>query len=145
MFEHINLNQVDDSQKPIDAGVYTFEVNSLKPKTIKVKKETSPLFGQELDLVEGSYTIVDDEKYSGRKLWRTFWMNKKYDLIFLKKQAAATGITQGVDEDFAEYTGQFALLNPPARFQAPLDVKKPYNDPEGAEINEMNFFQAKPV
>ena len=143
-FEHINLNNVDDSFHAVDAGVYTLEVNKLEPKYVKITKADSPYAGQEVLVLKGSYTIVDDEKFSGRKLWQDFWTPYPIAQKFLKKQMQVTGVIQGPDESLVDYAKQFALLNPPARFVVPITQKPDRRDPE-TMVNEIAFFNAKPA
>ncbi len=143
-FEHINLADIDDSAKPIDENVYTLEVNKLEPQYIKINKASSPFCGQEILVLKGSYTVVDDEKYSGRKLWQDFWTNQDYALKSLKKQMNATGVLQTPGETLSDYARQFALLNPPARFQAKVTKGPKFGDPD-TTVNSINLFSARPV
>lgn len=144
-FEHINLNDIDDSRKPIDANVYTLEVNRLNSVYKEVKNPDSPYLGQKLLVLQGSYTVVDDPKFAGRKLWKDFWTPFKIAQVQLKKQMSATGVLQTEGQSLIEYAEQFGILNPPARFQVPINLVKDRRDPEGPEISEINFFQAKPA
>jgi len=145
MFSHINLSEVDDTIKAVDEGVYTFEINKLEPKYVKITKPGSEYEGQEVLVLKGSYTIVDDEKYSGRKIWQDFFTPFKGAQIGLKRQMNATGVVQAAGEDLIQYAQQFATLNPPARFQAPLKKVADRRDPTGPAKNEIDLFQAKPA
>lgn len=144
-YTHYNLNDVDDSRKPVDANIYTLEINKLEPVYRTVKSPTSVNFGKEFLVIRGSYTIVDDPKFSGRKLWKDFWTNQKVALIFLKKQMVSTGVLQTDTQELEEWASQFATFNPSARFQVPVGISKPWGDPEGDDENSINFFQCKAV
>ncbi len=143
-YEHINLNEVDDTIKAVDPGVYTLEVNKLEPKYVKITKAGSEYEGQEVLVLKGSYTIVDDEKYSGRKIWQDFFTPFKGAKIGLKRQMLATGVLQADGESLVDYAAQFASLNPPARFQAPVTKEPDRRNPD-VSSNTIQFFQAKPV
>lgn len=143
-FEHVNLNDVDDSRKALPENVYTFEVNKLDPVYKKIQNPSSEFYGKEVLVLKGSYTIVDDQNYSGRKVWTDFYTVYKFALVNLKKQMNATGVTQADGESLQDYAEQFATLNPPARFQAILTAKPDKRDPEGPIRNEINFYTAKP-
>jgi hypothetical protein len=142
-FEHINLNEVDDSRQTVEPNVYTFEINKLEPVYREVKNPSSPYAGQKVLVIRGSYTIADDEKFSGRKIWQDFWTPFKVPQIFLKRQMQATGITQADGETLGDWANQFSLLSPPARFQAPLKLEKDNRDPEGPSVNRIDFYNAR--
>lgn len=144
MYEHLNLNEIDDSRKAVEEGVYTLEVNSITPKWIEVKKAGSQFEGQTVLVLKGSYTIVDDPTYSGRKLWNDFFTPTKIQQVFLKKQMQATGVIQEAGQSLIDYVAQFATLNPPARFQVQVKKIADYRDPTGPAVNEIGFFTAKP-
>lgn len=143
-FEHLNLNDVDTTASAVDTDVYTLEINKLVPKYRKINKPDSPFCGQDVLVLSGSYTIVDNDKYNGKKLWKDFWTPFKGAQIGLKKQMTATGVSQSDGQTLIEYAEQFGLLNPPARFTVPIEKKQDPRDPNGAPINEINMYQAKP-
>lgn len=143
-FEHINLNDVDDSRKALPENVYTLEVNKLDLVYRKVSNPSSEYAGQELPVLKGSYTVTDDPEYSGRKLWQDFWVVYKVPQIFLKKQMQATGVIQADGESLGDYAAQFASLNPPARFQVQVKQIDDRRNPEGPKVNEIAFFTARP-
>lgn len=142
-FEHIRLADIDDTAKPLPENVYTLEVNKLESVYRKITKADSEYAGQEVLVLKGSYTIVDDEKFSGRKLWQDFWTPFKFAQIALKKQMNATGVLQGEGESLVDYAKQFGLLNPPARFQVPVALVPDRRDPDGPLKNEIKFFGAR--
>jgi hypothetical protein len=144
-FNHINLNEIDDSRKPIEDNVYTLEINKIDTVYKEVKKPDSAYLGQTLQYLKGSYTVVDDPKYSGRKFWGDFCTAFKVPLIFLKKQQDATGVRQSEGQTLSDWAEQFALLSPPARLQVHIQLGKDKRDPEGPDVNIINWFTAKPV
>lgn len=153
MFAHVNLNDIDDGRKPIPENVYTFEINKLTPTYKKIKNPSSEFFGQDVLVLDGSYTIVDDPNYSGRKVWESFYTVFKFALVNLKKQMQATAVLQQPAESLEDYASQFATLNPPARFQAMLrcEYDKRDLDADGNPVagatprNSINFYTAKPA
>lgn len=144
-FDHIRLDEIDDSRKPLDANVYTLEISKLDPVYKEVKNPTSEYFGQQILVMKGSFTVVDDPKYSGRKLWQDFWTAFKVPLIFLKKISAGTGMAQAEGQTLSDWASQFATLNPPARFQVQVDLVPDKRDPDGPPVNEIKFFTVRPV
>jgi len=145
-WNHQNLNDIDDSRALIAEGVYTFEINKIDSVEKEVKKVDSAYFGQSLQYLKGSFTIVDDPKYSGRKQWSDFCTAFKIPLVFLKKIKDATGVSQEEGQGLSDWAEQFATLNPPARFQAELQVVDDRRDPTGTDKqNQINFFTCRPV
>jgi hypothetical protein len=141
-FEHINLNQIDPGYKPIDENVYNYEVQSLKPTYVKINKPTSPYAGQEVLVLKGSFTVVDDDNFSGKKVWYDFWTTNKYNLIELRKLKDATGVEQLDNQSLVEWANSFATLNPSAKFQC-FTTKE--DDRNGVPRNVIKFMQARSV
>lgn len=145
-WNHQNLNDIDDSRALIDPGVYTFEINKIESVEKEVKKVDSAYFGQSLQYLKGSFTIVDDPKYSGRKQWSDFCTAFKVPLVFLKKISQATGVLNEEGQTLSDWAAQFANLNPPARFQAEMKQVQDRRDPTGKDLqNEIAFFTCRPV
>jgi hypothetical protein len=142
-YEHINLNDVDISMKTVEPNVYTLEINKLEPVYRTVKSPTSPLVGQSCLVLRGSFTIVDDENFSNRKLWQDFWTPFDGAKKDLKRILLATAVQQEPGQDLSDWANQFATLNPAARFQAPVTKEADKRDPNGPAVNRINFFQAK--
>jgi len=144
-YEHINLRDVDDSRQALPEAVYTLEVNKIDAKYVTVTNPNSELKGTSPLVLKASYTIVDDPKYSGRKYWEDFWTPFKFAQVNLKKQMNATGVLQAEGESLSDYAAQFALLNPPARFQVLIQNVPDKRDPTGPPVNRINWFSAKPI
>lgn len=142
-FEHVNLNEVDDSIKPVEEREYTLEINRMNPSRVKIKKADSPYVGQEVLVLKAKFTIVDDERYSGRPLFDDFWTTSPLTPKFLKRIKSVTGVEQDGDslEDFG---AKFATLDPPARFKVTIAQTKDFKNPE-ALINQIKYFTAKPA
>jgi len=94
-------------------------------------------------VLKGSYTIVDHEKLSGRKLWEDFMTPFKFAQVNLKKQQNATGVVQAEGESLRDYAAQFASLSPAARFQ--VLIKEGKNRLSGEPENQISWFSARPV
>lgn len=140
-FDHIRLSEVDDSQKAIDQDVYTVEVNSLTPTTRTINKEGSEFQGRTVPVLQGSFTIVDNDKFASRKVWGDLWMCYKAGVVGAKKIQNATGVLQAEGQAISEWASQFATLNPPARIQVLVEKL----GPEAAKPNRINFYSVKPV
>lgn len=141
-FEHINIMEIDPTFKPIDEAFYNLQVNKLTPKVITPKAGKNA--NKAVLVLNGSFTVVGDENFSGRKLWKSFWASNPVDLKDLRRMADATGVTQSPDQTLSEYAGVFATLNPPAEFRVFVGQEKDYRDPEQT-VNIIKFAQAQPV
>lgn len=141
-FNYVDLHTIDPTFKPVDAGVYTLQVNSIKGQTVEIK--TGKNAGKTKLLLKGSFTIVGDPNFSGRKLWYTFWADNRINLVELRKLMDATGIEQQQGESLTDYGTRFGELNPPAEFKCFVAVEKDYKDPN-ADVNVIKFRQATAV
>ena len=140
-FDHIRLSDVDDSRQPLDQDVYTLEVNSLAPTTRTINKEGSEFQGKSVPVLQGSFTVVDHDKYASRKVWGDLWMCFKAGTVGAKKIQDATGVLQTDGQSISDWASQFSTLNPPARIQALVEKL----GPEAAKPNRINFYTVKPV
>lgn len=126
--------------------MYTLEVNKLDYVMKPVKNPTSEFFGKDVPVIKGSFTIVDDEKYSGRKLWEDFYIVYPFAQKNLKRVMAATLVPQGEGETLPDWSAQFSTLNPAARFQVQVTLAPDRRDgPDGEPQNKIAFLTAKPV
>jgi len=141
-FEHINIMEIDPTFKPINEGFYTLQVNKLTPKTITPSKGKNQ--GKAVLVLNGSFTVVGDDAFSGRKIWKSFWASNPVDLKDLRRLADATGVTQDAGQTLSEYAQTFETLNPPAEFKVFLATQADYRDPTQM-VNEIKFNQAQPV
>lgn len=141
-FDHIRLSDVDDSRQPLPQDYYTLEINKLEPVKITINKEGSALKGQSVTVLKGSFTVVDSDKYSSRKVWTDFWTPYKAGQVGLSKIQTSTGVQQAEGQSIPEWATQFGELNPPARIQALVDTRK---GDDGVEKNQVNPFSIKPV
>lgn len=142
-YEHINLNEVDTSIKAIEPNVYTLEVNKLDPVYRTIKNPASVFAGQTVLVLRGSFTIVDDDNFSGRKVWQDFWTNFDGAKKDLKRILTATGVEQPEGMSLTDWAAQFANLNPPARFKAPITKEANKQDPTAGPVNRINFIQSR--
>ena len=141
-FDHIRLSDVDDSRSALPQDYYTLEINKLEPVKVTINKEGSEFKGQSVTVLKGSFTVVDSDKYSSRKVWTDFWTPYKAGQVGLSKIEKSTGVNQGNGQTIPEWASQFETLNPPARIQA-LVTNKTGDD--GNPRNEVNPFSIKPV
>lgn len=141
-FEYFNIMDVDPSAKPIEKGVYKLRLTKVESTVIVPAKGKNA--GQETTVVKGAFTVIDDDRYSGRKLWNDFWLSNTFAQKQLRKLADATGITQDAGEALAGWLGRLTEFQP--EFKVFVEVES-YTDREGkvGEKNVINFFQASPV
>jgi hypothetical protein len=144
-FEHLNLNDVDTTAQAVDANVYTLEIAKLEPAYRTISKEDSPYKGQQVLVLRGAFIIVDDEKYSGRRIFKDFWTPYRGAQVGLRKLQDATGVKQTEGQLLTEWASQFALLNPPAKFQAPVTKGPDRRDPDGPAVNDIDAFKCRPA
>jgi hypothetical protein len=140
-YEHINIMEIDPSYKPIPAGMYNLQINKLTPRLVTPNKGKNA--GKEVLVLNGSFTVVNEENYSGRKLWQSFWASNPVDLKDLRRIADATGVTQVEGQTLSEYALTFENLNPPAEFKVPVDIEKAWQSEE--DVNKIKFNGAQPV
>ena len=140
-FEHIIIMQIDPTFKPIDEGFYTLQVNKLTPKTGVAKSGKNS--GKPYMFLNGSFTVVNDENFSGRKLWKSFWASNPVDLKDLRRLADATGVVQEAGQTLSEYAAVYETLNPPAQFKVFVGTENDYRD-ANATVNVIKFAQAQP-
>lgn len=141
-FDHIRLSDVDESREALPQDYYTLEINKLDPTTRTINKDGSPLKGQTVPVLQGSFTVVDNDKYAGRKLWSDLWMCFKAGQVGAKKIASVTGVAQTDNQSVSDWGAQFSTLNPPARVQVMVD--RIVGD-DGIPQNRINFFTVKPT
>ena len=120
-FEHVNLNEIDPTFKPVPKGMRTLEIAKFSPRTIVVKKETSKKFGQTLALVDARFRIVNDPDFSGRSLSYTFWLDNQYDLKALRRLSDGIGTPQEAGEPLDVWVTRVGELAPPAQFKLFVD------------------------
>jgi hypothetical protein len=140
-YEHINIMEIDPTMKPFSEGFYTLQITKLTPKLVTPKKGQNA--GKEVLVLNGSFTVVNDENFSGRKLWRSFWASNIVDLKDVRRIADATGVTQAEGQTLSEYALTFEQLNPPAEFKAPITVEKAWGSDD--DVNVIKFNGAQPV
>lgn len=138
-FDYIQLQDIDPTFKPVDAGMYTLQVNSIKAQVVEPK--TGKSAGTTKLLLKGSFTIVNDPNFSGRKLWHTFWMDNQFNKVELRKLMDATGEEQGQGQPITEWATKFGELNPPAEIKVYVAVEKDWKD-KVTDVNVIKFRQA---
>lgn len=141
-FSHINLNEIDPTFQAIDEGFYMLQVNKLTAKVVTPKAGKNA--GRQVLVLNGSYTLVNDDQYSGRKFWKSFWTSNPVDLKDLRRQMDATGVVQEEGQSLEEYAATFETLNPPAELRIFIGKEADYRNPEQT-VNVLKFAQAQPV
>lgn len=139
-FAHVNLNEVDPSQVSIPEGDYTFEVVQAGVKTFEYKNGKNK--GTEGERIAMSVVIVNDEKFSGRRIFPSFFTgdatNKQLRLLM-----DATGVQQG-DSAFDQWLVD--LVEQKATFTAPVamaDGKDASGNPR--KEPRINFWKVSPA
>lgn len=142
----MNLSEIDSEQgkrkfEAVDTADYTLQVDSLV--RTKMTPRSGKQAGTEIEVVKGSFTMVDNPQYGHRKFWNTFWPNAT-NLKMLYCMGRACGLPKTEEEHVNDWIDQFAKLDPPARFTVTVEKKAPFKNPEGDPINEIKFFTSRP-
>jgi hypothetical protein len=87
---------------------------------------------------------VNDDQYSGRKLWKPFWTTNPVDLKDLHRQMDATRVVQEEGQTLEDYAATFETLNPPAELKIFIGKEADYRNPEQT-VNVLKFAQAQPA
>lgn len=139
-FDHVNLTEIDPNQAEIAEGMYTFQVSKVEKKTYNVKdKTTGQPTGEVGERLVMQLSVVNDEKYSGRRFFPAFF-NNNGSLRQLRKIMDATGVAQTgtVEEWGTEVTG--------SQFKAPIKDNPKRIDPQtGKPERQPNLWETQPV
>lgn len=124
-FNHINLNEIDPSRKPVEEGFYTLNLRRVFSGTF----EQQPLFkngNPNPNYVEGgdnttgyvnlSFVISDHPEHSGRFV-STFLSEGENAGKQLRLLMDATQEPMNDSETLFQYLERVADLNPPAKFK----------------------------
>ena len=140
-FEYFNLNDVDPTFHPIPKGVYAYRVAKLEYRTVTPKSGKNA--GVEVPIVSGSFSVINHDEFSGRRIRHTFWITNPYDQKSLRRFADAIGIMQEPGEPLQAYIERLNSQNPALEFRTFTDVKPGQDGGEGD--NEMKWNQVLPI
>jgi hypothetical protein len=142
-FSHINIMDIDPSFKPVETGVCQFRVNKITPKYVTPGSGKNS--GKEVLVGNGDFTIINSDKYSGRRVFQSFWASNSFNLRELRKLADVTGVTQEPGESLEDYLRRYEAVQP--EFESFLDVyEKPQPDGSTSPENVIRFNQlTKPI
>lgn len=145
LFDHVNLNEVDPSAKPVPVGDYTFEIVGAGIKEYKVKSGDNA--GQTAQRIALDVVIVNSDTMSGRRMFPSFFPDSSATNQaegFAAKQmrllANATGIAQ--DGTFEQWLTD--LVENKGRFGAPV-VDKLTKEKTPTGDTQINFWKTTPA
>lgn len=130
-FDHVDLTSIDPSFQAVDQKVYTLQVSKAEHRTYENDKGSG-------EFVSLTFTIVDDEQYSGRKIFETLFPNK-FSLIALRKLMDATGIAQESGEGLIDWLGRLAAEKPLVKYlveKVPDVYRDGTPNPKTAKLDE---------
>jgi len=124
-FEYVNLNEIDPNQESIPAGMYTYKILKAEHKS-GVSKTKQDANGQaaQYEFISVALAIQDDPKYSGRRLWESFFPNS-YGMKALRRIMDSTGVQQAPGQPLDEWLTELSLQQP--TFKAPLNNEPDLN------------------
>lgn len=132
-FDYVFLGDVDLSYKPIPAGVYTLQVIKGELKDFQYKK--GPRAGTSGNMLKFQFAVTDNENYSGRRLFATFFSND-FDLRNLRRIQDATGVFQEVDEPLTEWAVRLAEVKPTFKIPVFLANAKDFSQRDKDRLDE---------
>lgn len=123
----LNLNEIDPTFKPVDPGMYQLKVIKLTPKTSTNGKA----------FLSGQFAIQNDAKFSGRRVFVSFFLSNGFAQKELRRLMDATGIIQtGSLKDWAE---QISSEQP--TFKAAVTIKqKQEKGPDGTYVGKVDQY-----
>lgn len=152
-FEYFNINDVDPTFQAIEKGVYGFRVGKMEYKIIAIKNGKNA--GQEVPVINGNFTVINSDTYSGRRLRHTFWVSNPYDQKALRRLADAVGVMQEPGEPLKDYIDRLSTTQPPLEFRTFADTKPVVDRATGEMVmdakgnpqldNEMKWNQVLPI
>jgi hypothetical protein len=145
-FEYFNLNDIDPTFHAIETGIYGFRVNKMEYKTVVPKSGKNQ--GVEVPLIQGNFTVINHDQFSGRRLRHTFWLTNTFDQKSLRRLMDATGILQEPGEPLSAYVERFSAAEPPAEFKTYVVKVTKEEDPltgKPGEDNEMKWNNVQPI
>ncbi len=139
-FDHVNLAEIDPSQQSIPEGNYTFEIAQAAVKTFEYKNGKNK--GTEGQRIAMTTIIVNDEKFSGRRLFPSLFFSEAV-LKQLRLLMDATGVQQG-DSTFDQWLVD--LVEQKATFTAPVTMKEGKDAQGNARMEpQINFWKLSPA
>ena len=108
-FEYFNIMEVDPNFTPVEEGIYKVRINKMTKKSKTYPDDPSR---DTLVWVNGDFVITDHEKFSGRRLFPTFWLSNSFDLKALRKVADRTGVVQTPGQSFEDWLDSLTTQQP---------------------------------
>jgi hypothetical protein len=109
-FRYQHLAEIDPSFTPIDTGFYNLKVVSAAYKTGVIsrgKNAGNPYASLNLGLA-----VVNDPKFTGRRLWPSFFLSNNFDMKQLRLIMDNTGVQQNEAGDLKEWGESLAKVGP---------------------------------
>lgn len=119
-FEYVNLNEIDPNMQVVPEGMYTFKV--LKAE---LRKGISKTTNEPYELVNMTIAIQDDDNFSGRRMYESFFKGDS-SLKQLRKIMDATGVNQAPGTPLTDWLVELDTIQPTfkAAVRHRLDVDK---------------------
>lgn len=121
-FDRVRLEDVDPNFSLIDEGVYTLQLSSVAANTYERKSEGVPT-GEKGVRYNLTFTVVDDEKFSGRRVRESFFPSDFF-LKCVRRVADATGYPQDGDSIAGYLESMAGESDPPVLFKAPIGKRE---------------------
>lgn len=109
-YQYFNIMDVDPSFTPLEDGVYELRINKLVGESYVPKSGKRE--GEATIRIKGDFAVVNHNKFSGRRLFHTFWLHSGFDQKALRRIADRTGIGQDPSETFEAWLGKLTQSQP---------------------------------
>lgn len=131
-YRYTHLTEVDPSFTPIDTGFYNLKIVSSAYKTGIIGRGKK--MGEPYASLNLGFAVTGDPKFTGRRLWNSFFLPNNFDLKQLRLIMDATGVQQDASGDIKEWGERLASIGPVVKLKV---VTVPDMNFDGT-VNEKN-------
>jgi hypothetical protein len=116
-FEYVDLKDVDPNFTLLDGPeVYSLRITKAEMPTYIAKTTTkNQTAGDEVKYIKFTFTVVNHNKFTGRKHWEPLFGANDFNLKTLKRIEEATGVEQ--TGSLESWLGQLSAIQPVVKLQ----------------------------
>lgn len=136
-FEHVNINDINPDFDAVKTGFYDLEIAKVVESsfvggpTIKNGPNAgnpNPKAGKTQKILKLHIVIVNDEEFSGRRVFESLFEGSKRDYQFVARIAKATSSPQQPGETLFDYLSRLAEAGAQFKGKVLETPDDPYND-----------------